>query len=116
MKKTIKTLLLIDSSFDITAIAPVNIPQKTLFSVNIVIDHDKSIIYGFFNDDKIDDIKISFDDGTVISEAVYMNNSYIIAADTTAGIKNIEMHDGKGKMLDNNINNSSYSEFSFIYR
>ena len=118
-------LFLIDSKFDIMAMAPGNMPLSPCFSANVVKDQGKSIVYGNFKNKKwdpktdlvsdvqIDSIKIVFEDGTVIKEPVSMDKGYIIDVDTLSKIKDIDVYNSKGELQSDLLNESYCTEFVF---
>ena len=118
-------LFLTDNGINITAMAPGNMPISPCFSANIVKDQGKSIVYGNFKNKKwdpktdlvsdvqIDNIKIAFEDGTVINESVSMDKGYIIVVDTLSKIKDIEVYNNKGELQSDLLNESYCTEFSF---
>ncbi|WP_265442788.1 M56 family metallopeptidase [Acetivibrio straminisolvens] len=118
-------LFLIDFDFNIVAKASGNMPISPCFSANLVEHQGKSIVYGNFDkkkwewesdtvvDVEIDRIKIFFDDGSIIEEAVSMDKGYIVVADTTAGIKNIELYNKKGE-LQSNLNDTILNQQDLI--
>lgn len=119
-------LLLVDSGFNITAVAPGNMPISPCFSANIVKHQGKSIIYGNLKSKKwdietdtvvdvqIDRIRIIFDDGTVLEEPVFMEKGgYITVVDTTSNIKNIEVYNNMGELQSKMLSESYCTEYSF---
>jgi hypothetical protein len=123
--ESFSVLFLVNHDFSIVAKAQGNMPISPCFSTNVVKDQHKSIVYGNFKSKKwepktdtlvnvqIDSIKITFEDGTIIKEAVSMEKGYIIVADTIAKIKNIEVYNNRGE-LQSDLNDSFFSEYGFI--
>lgn len=118
-------LFLTDKRNNITAMAPGNMPISPCFSANIVKDQGKSIVYGNFKNKKwdpktdlvsdvqIDNIKVIFEDGTVINESVSMDKGYIIVVDTLSKIKDIEVYNNAGELQSDLLNESYCTEFNF---
>ena len=93
---------------------------KSLFSANVVKYQGKSIVYGNFdkkmgsktdlvNDVQIDFIRITFEDGIIVEEEVFMDKGYIVVVDTEAGIKNIEVFNKQGE-LQSDLSETRYWE------
>lgn len=117
-------LFFVDHEYRTKMRASGDMPISPCFSANLIKDQDKSIIYGNFKNKKwdpttdfvldvqIDNIKISFEDGSVITESVSMDKGYIIVANTLSKIKNIEVYNKNGE-LQSDLNDSMCTEYNF---
>lgn len=114
-------LFLINRDFSIVTKACGNMPISPCFSANVVKYQGKSIVYGNFdkkrwdpktdlvNDVQIDFIRITFEDGIIVEEEVFMDKGYIVVVDTEAGIKNIEVFNKQGE-LQSDLSETRYWE------
>ena len=101
-------------------------PLSMGFSVNRLIEEDKTILFGKFNSStmvikdasrKMVDyakIEVIFKDGTIVEENVMQDNSYIIIADTTSEIDKMLLFNHSGEieetLEDVGLNNVTFND------